>query len=96
MIFLSFVSKCSTSCSIGKRTRVVTCITHDAPCDLSEKPETHEICDLGPCLAKSTPLSIVSANLQSPQWLFTEWSEQVIYYYSRNICECVDLLGMYI
>ncbi|CAL1673288.1 unnamed protein product [Lasius platythorax] len=69
-------SQCSTSCSIGKRTRVVTCITHGAPCDLSEKPETHESCDLGPCLAKSTPLSIVSANLQSPQWLFTEWSDQ--------------------
>ncbi|XP_070166660.1 thrombospondin type-1 domain-containing protein 4 isoform X1 [Polyergus mexicanus] len=69
-------SQCSTSCSIGKRTRVVTCVTDDAPCDLSEKPETHETCDLGPCLAKSTPLSIVSMNLQSPQWLYTEWSDQ--------------------
>ncbi|KAL6438930.1 hypothetical protein ACFW04_003758 [Cataglyphis niger] len=69
-------SQCSTSCSVGKRTRVVTCVTDDAPCDLSEKPETHETCDLGPCLAKSMPLSIVSMNLQNPQWLYTEWSDQ--------------------
>ncbi|XP_072754675.1 thrombospondin type-1 domain-containing protein 4 [Anoplolepis gracilipes] len=69
-------SQCSTSCSVGKRTRVVTCITQDAPCDLLEKPETYETCDLGPCLAKSTPLNIISVNLQSPQWLFTEWSDQ--------------------
>lgn len=69
-------SQCSTSCGVGKRTRLVTCVTDDAPCDLSEKPEAHETCDLGPCLAKSTPLSIISMNLQSPQWLFTEWSDQ--------------------
>ncbi|XP_032689161.1 thrombospondin type-1 domain-containing protein 4-like [Odontomachus brunneus] len=69
-------SQCSTSCGVGKRSRVVTCVTLSAPCDLSEKPEAHEICDLGPCLAKSTPLNIVSAKLQSPQWLFTEWSDQ--------------------
>ncbi|GAB1860654.1 Thrombospondin type-1 domain-containing protein 4 [Camponotus japonicus] len=69
-------SQCSTSCGVGKRTRLVTCVTDDAPCDLLEKPEAHETCDLGPCLAKSTPLSIISMNLQSPQWLFTEWSDQ--------------------
>lgn len=69
--------KCSTSCGVGKRSRVVTCVTLGAPCELSEKPEVHETCDLGPCLAKSTPLNVVSAKLQSPQWLFTEWSDQV-------------------
>lgn len=69
-------SHCSTSCGVGKKMRVVTCITQSAPCDLSEKPEMHEACDLGPCLTKSTPLNVVSAKLQSPQWLFTEWSDK--------------------
>ncbi|XP_012540115.2 thrombospondin type-1 domain-containing protein 4 [Monomorium pharaonis] len=69
-------SQCSTSCGVGKRTRVVTCVTEDTPCDLSEKPEAHETCDLGPCLMKSTSPNAVSAKLQSSQWLFTEWSDQ--------------------
>ncbi|XP_014488644.1 PREDICTED: thrombospondin type-1 domain-containing protein 4-like [Dinoponera quadriceps] len=69
-------SQCSTSCGVGKRSRVVTCVTLGAPCELSKKPEAYETCDLGPCLAKSTPLNIVSAKLQSPQWLFTEWSDK--------------------
>ncbi|XP_067205894.1 thrombospondin type-1 domain-containing protein 4 isoform X2 [Linepithema humile] len=69
-------SQCSTSCGVGKKMRVVTCITQGAPCDLSEKPEIHETCDLGSCLAKPTPLNVISAKLQSPQWLFTEWSDQ--------------------
>ena len=74
---LVFIFKCSTSCGVGRKTRVVTCVTEGVPCDLSEKPEAHETCDLGPCLAKSTPLNVVSAKLQNPQWLFTEWSDQV-------------------
>lgn len=79
--FILCALKCSTSCGAGKKMRVVTCITQGAPCDLSEKPEIHETCDLGPCLAKSTPLNVVSAKLQSPQWLFTEWSDQVSLYH---------------
>lgn len=68
-------SKCSASCGTARRTRTVTCVAQSAPCNLSDKPEAHETCDLGPCLAKS--LNVVSANLQSSQWLFTEWSDQV-------------------
>ncbi|XP_011333110.2 thrombospondin type-1 domain-containing protein 4 isoform X2 [Ooceraea biroi] len=68
-------SQCSTSCGTGRRTRIVTCVTQGAPCNLSEKPEAHETCDLRPCLAKSASLNIVSEKLQSPQWLFTEWSD---------------------
>jgi len=79
---MSLILKCSTSCGEGKRTRVVTCVTEgNDPCDLSKKPETQEICDSGPCLAKSTPLNVVSAKLQNPQWLFTEWSDQVSCYH---------------
>lgn len=82
---MSLVLKCSTSCGMGKRTRAVTCVTEDTPCDLSEKPEAHETCDSVPCLAKSTPLNVVSAKLQNPQWLFTEWSDQVSYYYLQPL-----------
>jgi len=82
---MSSVLKCSTSCGVGKRTRVVTCVTEDAPCDLSEKPEAHETCNSGPCLAKSTPLNVISAKLQSPQWLFTEWSDQVSRYHLQSL-----------
>lgn len=69
-------SQCSTSCGVGKRTRIITCVTEGAPCDLSEKPEAHETCDSGPCPVKSTPQNVVSAKLHSSQWLFTEWSDQ--------------------
>lgn len=70
------VSKCSTSCGAGRRTRVVTCITHGAPCNITEKPESHETCDLGPCLTKLTA-AISSTMLQNSQWLFTDWSDHV-------------------
>lgn len=83
--FMSYVLKCSTSCGVGKKTRVVTCVTEGAPCDLSEKPEAYETCDSGPCLAKSTPLNVVSAKLQNPQWLFTEWSDQVSRYHLQTL-----------
>lgn len=74
---LWFVLKCSTSCGMGKRTRVVTCITRGAPCEVSEKPEAYETCDLEPCPAKSTSVKAGSAKLQNSQWLFTEWSDRV-------------------
>lgn len=69
---------------MGKKTRVVTCATEDAPCDLSEKPEVYETCDSGSCPVKSTPLNVVSAKLQSPQWLFTEWSDLVSLYHLQT------------
>lgn len=69
-------SQCSTSCGPGKRTRIVTCLTHGHPCDLEERPDTQETCDLGPCTTKFQASGALSTRLQTPQWLYTEWSEQ--------------------
>nr|XP_031837415.1 thrombospondin type-1 domain-containing protein 4-like [Nomia melanderi]XP_031837416.1 thrombospondin type-1 domain-containing protein 4-like [Nomia melanderi]XP_031837417.1 thrombospondin type-1 domain-containing protein 4-like [Nomia melanderi]XP_031837418.1 thrombospondin type-1 domain-containing protein 4-like [Nomia melanderi]XP_031837419.1 thrombospondin type-1 domain-containing protein 4-like [Nomia melanderi]XP_031837420.1 thrombospondin type-1 domain-containing protein 4-like [Nomi len=68
-------SSCSTSCGPGKRTRAVTCVTQGPPCNHETKPITQEACDYGPCTTKLPSLNVVSTRLQSPQWLYTEWSE---------------------
>ncbi|KZC08524.1 ADAMTS-like protein 4 [Dufourea novaeangliae] len=68
-------SSCSTSCGPGKRTRFATCVTQGLPCDLETKPDTQEACDFGPCTTKPPPVNVASTRLQSPQWLYTEWSE---------------------
>ncbi|XP_034173334.1 thrombospondin type-1 domain-containing protein 4 [Osmia lignaria lignaria] len=68
-------SPCSTTCGPGKKTRTANCITQGPPCDLEEKPITQEACDLGPCTTKPPQTNIISTRLQSPQWLYTEWSE---------------------
>ncbi|XP_054005610.1 thrombospondin type-1 domain-containing protein 4-like [Hylaeus anthracinus] len=67
-------SLCSTSCGPGKRTRLATCSAQSS-CDPESKPNTQEACDLGPCLAKSPQVNGVSTRLQSPLWLYTEWTE---------------------
>ncbi|XP_076178338.1 thrombospondin type-1 domain-containing protein 4 isoform X2 [Ptiloglossa arizonensis] len=67
-------SLCSVSCGPGRRTRVATCISQSA-CDPEQKPTTQETCDMGPCLSKPLIANAVSTRFQSPQWLYTEWSE---------------------
>ncbi|KAK9305288.1 hypothetical protein QLX08_003643 [Tetragonisca angustula] len=68
-------SSCSTTCGPGKKTRTATCVTHGPPCDLEAKPVTQDACDLGSCVTKSTQTNAISTRLQTPQWLYTEWSE---------------------
>lgn len=41
------------------------------------KPITQDACDLGPCTTKSPQTNAISTSLESAQWLFTEWSEDV-------------------
>ena len=72
-----FFPKCSTTCGPGKKTRTATCVTHGPPCDLEAKPVTQDACDLGSCVTKSTQTNAISTRLQTPQWLYTEWSEGV-------------------
>lgn len=74
------VFKCSVSCGPGRRTRVATCISQSA-CDPEQKPTTQETCDMGPCLSKPLIANAVSTRFQSPQWLYTEWSEGVGRFY---------------
>ncbi|XP_060822427.1 thrombospondin type-1 domain-containing protein 4-like isoform X1 [Bombus pascuorum] len=68
-------SSCSTTCGPGKRTRTATCVTHGPSCDLEVKPITQDTCDLGPCPIKSPQTNAISTRLQSPQWLYSEWSD---------------------
>ncbi|KAI4496138.1 hypothetical protein M0802_008005 [Mischocyttarus mexicanus] len=70
--------QCSTTCGTGKRTRLVTCEPQEYLCNLSEKPISQEVCDLGPCTVKfssSNAISLTEPRVTS-QWLYTEWSEQ--------------------
>ncbi|CAK9800402.1 Thrombospondin type-1 domain-containing protein 4 [Anthophora plagiata] len=68
-------STCSTTCGPGRRTRSATCVTQGPPCNLEEKPTTQEVCDLGSCFTKHSQTNAISTRLESPQWLYTEWSE---------------------
>lgn len=81
-VFFSFFFpfKCSTTCGPGTRTRSATCVTQGPTCNLAEKPITQDACDLGPCTTKSPQTNAISTRIESSQWLYTEWSEEV-----RNI-----------
>ncbi|XP_015585741.1 thrombospondin type-1 domain-containing protein 4 isoform X2 [Cephus cinctus] len=69
-------SSCSTTCGLGTRNRVITCITSGRPCSMDDKPDAQESCDPGPCLTKSTASNVISSGFHGPQWLFTEWSRK--------------------
>ncbi|CAL7945946.1 unnamed protein product [Xylocopa violacea] len=69
-------STCSTTCGPGKRTRVATCVTQGPPCNLEEKPDTQEACDLEPCTTRPPQTNAIFTRLQTPQWLYTEWTDR--------------------
>ncbi|KAI4483027.1 hypothetical protein M0804_008082 [Polistes exclamans] len=78
-------SECSTTCGVGKRTRLVTCEPKEYLCNVAEKPISQEVCDLGPCTVKfssSNAISLTEPQVTTTttttisQWLYTEWSEQ--------------------
>lgn len=69
-------SSCSTTCGPGKKTRTVSCVTQGLPCNLEEKPNTQDACDLGPCAPKASQTNAIPARLEDSRWLYTEWSEE--------------------
>ncbi|KAG7201660.1 hypothetical protein KM043_004390 [Ampulex compressa] len=73
---MSAWSQCSTTCGIGRRTRIVSCSTHSQHCNTEEKPSTQEICELEPCPIEVSVTTPLSSKYTSSQWLYTEWSHQ--------------------
>nr|XP_050850774.1 thrombospondin type-1 domain-containing protein 4-like isoform X2 [Vespula vulgaris]XP_050850775.1 thrombospondin type-1 domain-containing protein 4-like isoform X2 [Vespula vulgaris]XP_050850776.1 thrombospondin type-1 domain-containing protein 4-like isoform X2 [Vespula vulgaris]XP_050850777.1 thrombospondin type-1 domain-containing protein 4-like isoform X2 [Vespula vulgaris]XP_050850778.1 thrombospondin type-1 domain-containing protein 4-like isoform X2 [Vespula vulgaris]XP_050850779.1 len=71
-------SECSTTCGVGKRTRLVTCEPQEYLCNVAEKPISQEVCDSGPCTVKFSSTNAISSTEPrvTSQWLYTEWPEQ--------------------
>lgn len=75
-------SECSSSCGIGKRTRIVSCLTTPGrPCSIQDKPAPEEACNSGPCVTMPSTSAPIHSNAittvgSSSKWLYTEWSRQ--------------------